>query len=525
MKQLVRLLCLIALRGAAQSPGDSLFNNTVIHSIYITFPQSNYWTLLVNNKTYDDANNSSTYIPAAVVVDGRTLDSVGIQFKGNSSYYNYPGNKKPFTLAFNQYDSNQVYDKLNAINLNNMYQDPSFMHEKLFLDFLYNKGQYAPRANYTRLYINGSYWGLYLMVERISKTFLKDRFGNKGGNLFKGDAGSSACADLRYHGTLASYYNCYTLKTNNTVNNWSDLINLTAQINNTSNAEFRDSVEKVLNTNSFIGSWAAYNLFCQFDSYPFRYKHNYYIYHNTGTNKFDWITWDVSTAFGMDIPMTIPQIENLSVLYLTPPIANGPLTMRMIADSTYKDTYLKYICSYANNDFLSSVLDPIIDSNFNRIKNWVYADTLKMYSNSDFNTNITADINVSSVDYAGLKSFITTRSANVLSELNTLGYTNCPPTVASISENSVLRNSLTLFPNPSRGIFTLECNLPEGGKVSVQVSGSAGSVLWRSEKISVVKGKNEIKLDLRQITASPGVYYLKLLTEKAHWIKKLIITE
>ena len=71
--------------------GDSLFNDNTVHSIYINFLQSNYWTLLVNNKAFDDANDSSTYIPAGVVLDGHSLDSVGIQFKGKSSYYNYPG--------------------------------------------------------------------------------------------------------------------------------------------------------------------------------------------------------------------------------------------------------------------------------------------------------------------------------------------------------------------------------------------------------------------------------------------------
>ena len=68
--------------------GDSLFDDNTVHSIYITFPQGNYWSLLVSNKAYDDANDSSTYIPAGVVFDGQSLDSVGIQFKGNSSYYN-----------------------------------------------------------------------------------------------------------------------------------------------------------------------------------------------------------------------------------------------------------------------------------------------------------------------------------------------------------------------------------------------------------------------------------------------------
>lgn len=431
--------------------GDSLFNDTTVHSIYINFPQGNYWSLLANNKAFDDANDSSTYIPATVVVDGQSLDSVGIQFKGNSSYYNYPSNKKPFTLSFNEYIAGQKFNGLKSVNLNNLYQDPSFMREKMFLDFCNQQGINAPRANYTRLYINGDYWGLYIAVERITKTFLKDRFGDNNYNLFKGDGTGATCADLRYHGTINTYYNCYTLKTNNTANDWSDLINLTAQINNPPQNQFRDSVESVLNTNSFISAWAAYNLFVDFDSYPYRFIHNYYIYHDSVSDKFQWIVWDVSTAFGMDVPMTIAQIEAISVLYVTPLSSARPLVDRMLSDSLYKDTYLNFVCRYANNDFVSSVLNPKIDTLYNRIKSWVYADSLKMYTDQNFDQNIDNDINVSNIDYPGLKPFIANRSASVLSELTTLGYTSCPLATGVASEFIGNQFAVNAFPNPSVG--------------------------------------------------------------------------
>ena len=86
----------------SQSPGDALFSETAIHSIEMNFSQPDYWALLTNNKSIDDTYNSSTNIAAEVIIDGIILDSVGMQFKGNSSYYNYPTVKKPFTLSFNE---------------------------------------------------------------------------------------------------------------------------------------------------------------------------------------------------------------------------------------------------------------------------------------------------------------------------------------------------------------------------------------------------------------------------------------
>lgn len=500
MKKLLIFFILVSNFSFGQGTGgDYLFDTTQIHSININFSQINYWNLLRSNKAYDDANDSSTYIPAQVIIDGATLDSVGIQFKGNSSYYNYPTNKKPFTLDFNEYISGQEYDGLKKLNLNNMYQDPAFMREKMFLDFCQEKGIYAPRSNYAKLYLNGNYWGLYLMVERIDKTFLKDRFSNKNGNLWKGDGTGAACANLKYHGTLQSYYNCYELKTNETTNDWSELINLTRQINNTSDSVFRDSLENVMNTNSFIMAWAAYNLFCNLDSYPYRFSHNYYTYKNSSTDKFEWIVWDVSTAFGLDIPMTISQIENLSVEYISPPATNRPVVNKMLVNSYYRDSYLKYMCSFVNNDFDTTILNPKIDYLYNLIKSDVYADSIKMYSNSNFDININANINVSGVDYPGLRSFIANRSSSVTNELIALGYNGCPKIVLGLEE---LENEykLTIYPNPFTTMATIRTDVELNDAV-FEVYGTNGSLI---KVIENIKGK-EFIIDNNGLQS--GIYY------------------
>ncbi len=518
MKKLFSLFAIVSSVCQAQTTaGDNLFNVTQIHTININFPQTNYWTLLVNNKAYDDANDSSTYIPAQVIIDGNTVDSVGIQFKGNSSYYNYPGNKKPFTLSFDEYRNTQKYDSLGSINLNNCYQDPSFMREKLFLDFLNSKGLYAPRSNYAKVYINGTYWGLYQIGERVNKTFCKDRFGNKGGNLFKGDGNGSACADLKYHGSLSSYYNCYTLKTNTTANNWNDLINLTKQINTTTNSEFKDSVDAYLNANSFIGAWAACNMFVDFDSYAFRFVHNYYIYHNTATNKFEWITWDASTVFGMDVPGTVASIEGKSILYIEPNATDRPLANRMLMDTAYKNQYLAYICNFLNT-FQPSVLNPKIDSIYNLIKTDVYTDPLKMYSNSDFDNNINTNIVVSGSTYPGLKSFIQNRSTNIQNELNTLGV-NCS-VLLGVNNISANEDLLTVFPNPTTGSFFIQYDLSNSVEVSIKIIDVLGreSFILENSTQSSGQHKKEIDVDLPS-----GMYNVVLKTGNAITNKKIVI--
>ncbi len=509
MKKIILLFAFIAttINSFAQA-GAALFTNLQVHTIQLNFTQPNYWSTLVSNKAYDDANDSSTYIPATVTIDGNLLDSVGIQLKGNSSYYNYTTNKKPFTLSFNEYISGQRYDGLKSINLNNGYQDPTMMREKLFLDFLNEKGLYAPRANYAKLYINGSYWGLYLMVERVNKSFCTNRFGNSGGNLFKGDGSSASCATLQYHGVMSPYYNCYELKTNTVVNNWADLRNLTYQNTQTTNAQFYDSVSAVLNTNSFIGAWAACNLYADFDSYSFRYQHNYYIYHNTVTNKFDWITWDASTAFGMDIPQTVAQIESNSVLYLVPPATDKPLSNRMLSDTLFKQNYLNTICDFANNDFLPSVLFPKIDTIRTFIDTAYYADPLKMYSNINFDDNINSNVTISSVAYPGLKSFITNRSANVLSELTSLNVSCSTTTGITTSSNS--KSELQVYPNPAN--TEIYINLHSKNNFEIEILNTLGEI--------IINTKNQSKIDITNLPN--GIYFIKIKQGDNFYTQKLI---
>ncbi len=509
---LVLLLNMTTAIFSQNTAGDNLFNNNTTHTIYVTFSQAGYLNLLKNNKVNDDNNGTSTYLPVTVIIDGVTVDSVGIQFKGNSSYYNYSTDKKPVTFSLDQYRPAQLYDSLNSINLNNFYQDATCMHEKLLLDFAQTKGLYAPRANYAKLYFNGTYWGLYLMVERINSTFLKDRFSNKKGNLFKGDGSSAACANLFYNSTISNYYNCYTLKTNTTTNDWTDLQNLTKQINNTSNGQFYDSLEAVMNTPSFIGAWAIYNLFIDFDSYPYRFVHNYYTYHNKATNKFEWIIWDASTAFGMDVFGTPAQIESTSVLYIEPQVTDRPLCKRMMANAIYKDKYLKTICSFATNDFLPSVFNPKIDALYNQIKNDVYADNQKMYSNSDFDTNINSNIG----NTPGLKPFISNRSASVLAELTTLGYSNCSLISTAINEmsNYVVMN-VVVFPNPTSDEFYIN------GNISFPAFLEIDDITGKKLSVENIRSNNQ-KISVANL--DKGLYFYKLISNDGKQaIGKIII--
>ena len=192
-----------------QVPGSSIFSYEGIHDIRLTFTQLNYWDSLLFYKEEGDPTGIYTYMPATVDFDGQIIDSTGVRLKGNSSYW-APGKKKSIKLKFNEFVSGQKLDGLKKVNLNNNFNDPTLMREKLFLDVLQKSNVHAPRCAYARVYINNVYWGLYTMVDHVDKVFLLSHFNDKSGNLYKGDTKSSTpCADLSYHFTIELLFQRY----------------------------------------------------------------------------------------------------------------------------------------------------------------------------------------------------------------------------------------------------------------------------------------------------------------------------
>lgn len=442
-----------------------------------------------------------------VTVDGAAYPTSGVKFKGNSSYNN-PSNKKPFRIDFAEYVDNQEFDGLKKLVLNNAFKDPTFLREKLMLDFLNAHGIAAPRATFTRLYINDRYWGLYSAVEDVNKTFLKDRFDNKGGNLFKGDPKGT----LTWKGAQQNLYQSdYELKTNETENDWSDLIQFINVLNNTPNAQFQDSLERYLNVSSWMGYWAAQNLFVNLDSY-IGSGHNYFLYHNTDTDKFEWIVWDVNEAFGnFQMGISLANIKVLPYGFIPQPANQRPMMNKVWSNTTLRQQYADQLCALLT-DFSNEKMDGQIDALANLIRPHVYADSLKFFSNATFDQNLSQDINQNvpgASGIAGLKPFISARRAALLQQLGALG---CTATALHEPGNG---DNIALFPNPASSV--LQVLAPGITITTVRLMNVDGLVI----ETPVTDTSDALSLDLSGVPN--GIYLVELNTDKGFFIKKAVI--
>ncbi len=505
------LICSVLSSSFAQIDGDNIFEEDQIITIDLTFSQEGFWDSLVLN--YETSTYMMADLELSDLTGTYTFENVGVRLKGNSSY-NHPGDKKSFKIDFNEYVSGQNYDGLKKLNFSNAFKDPSLLREKLFFDMCQTVGVAAPRANFANVYFNGELWGFYTVVEQIDDQFLDWRILDDDGNLFKagdnfgvGPGGGGDEADLRYYGTdQSAYEDLYELKSNEEENDWTDLIQFTDFINNSTASEFENDLADWLELEEYLRSAALDNLFSNLDSYT-NSARNYYIYHNLTTDKWEWIKWDGNESFGSYGGQGVGNMTTLAIDYHS---ANRPLLENIFNSEVLYNQYKEEMCYLIENYFNSDYMNPKIDVLYDLIQSSVYADGNKMYSNTNFDDNIDNDISSGSGPmggtFYGLKSFIQQRN-NYIS-----GVLDCS---IILNVNSIDETPITVFPNP----FSTEVFLDWEGNTfeALVVYNTLGQEVY---KVSV-EGLSNASIDLSFLQT--GVYYARLESPGDLSITKTII--
>ena len=499
----------------AQIDGDNIFSIDQVISVNLDFPQANFWTQLQDHYNADQNEYIVAFLTLTDVSGTHAIDSVGVRLKGNSSY-SHPGTKKSFKIDFNKYISGQNYDGLKKLNFSNGFKDPSCMREKLFFDVCREANVPAPRASFAEVTFNGDPWGFYTVVEQIDDQFLDWNILEDDGNLFKagdnfgggppGAGGNTTAANLVYYGEdQASYEDRYELKSNEDLNDWSDLISLLDFVNNTDNAAFEAGIDFRIEVDAFLRSAAMDMLFSNLDTYTGSAR-NYYLYHNQETNLWEWIKWDANEAFG-SYTNGAGNMETLALDYCDSP---RPLLQRMLDDPDLYQRYLQQVCYLTAYFFNEADLHARIDEVRDLIAPSVYADDNKMYSSADFNTNIEADLSgggpgpMGGQTY-GLKPFVTNRAAYIAGELD----------CSTLSISDERAPEWTVFPNPASKRVTVV------GSTAYSANLTLRNALGQTVRTVNTEGTSEFTLDLQGL--SQGVYFLDIASRGALHHQRLLV--
>jgi hypothetical protein len=330
---------------------------------------------------------SQTNIAATMTVDGITYDSVGVRFKGQTSYSQVTTQKKSFNIETDWIHPDQDIMGYNIMNLNNCFQDPSFMHEVVYQQLI-RKHIPSAKSAYTNLYINGATWGLYPHVQQLNKDFLEEWFLSNDGTNWRADKppGSGGpgggwgdgTAALNYLGTDTSLYKqYYTLKTTNKTNPWDDLRDVCLVLDTVSTANMEAFLADYLDIDRALWHVGSEILFCDDDSYVYKGKMDYYVYWEAETDRCTPLEYDGNSAF------ETPFVTSWSPFYHETNV-NYPLLNRMLAVPAIRQRYLAHFRTLINDELDTAQANQIVDNFNSMIDPLVQADPKKIYTYSQY---------------------------------------------------------------------------------------------------------------------------------------------
>jgi len=241
---------------------DTLFNANVIHKYKLRFYTEDWQDSL----EYNYEALGQVYMPAQLIYNNSViLDSIGVRYKGNSSYIRSGATvKKPFKFKFGEYIEDQMLFGTEKLNFSNSVSDPTFMREMIGYR-ISGMLMASPRAAYANIFVGDELIGLYVQVEQVDELFLSRHFTSDGFNLYKA---SDDGATLKYYGTdQTSYETEYELKANEDENDWSGFINLIDKLNNTPDDLFAKTLNECLNIHNVITHLSINMVLSSFDSY------------------------------------------------------------------------------------------------------------------------------------------------------------------------------------------------------------------------------------------------------------------
>lgn len=222
--------------------GQDFYDIDVINEIQLNFEQDN-WDALLDQLM---AAGQEERLLGQAVVNGVVYDSVGVRYKGNSSY-NSRQIKNPLNIKLD-YVIDQKHDGAGTIKLSNVFKDPSFIRETLSYEIA-RRYMPAGKANYARVSINDTFIGFYVSVQDVDKSFVRSHYGSKDNAFFKGElTNSSPNQSPTVWGYLgadsAAYKRYYEIESDN---GWDELINFLNVFNNDPS-----NIESVLNVDRHL---------------------------------------------------------------------------------------------------------------------------------------------------------------------------------------------------------------------------------------------------------------------------------
>jgi len=164
----------------------AVFNPLQVNNFQMQMSDSDF-----NSLTYGNVNSNNEGPWRRTVMSFTMADkvygpyTVGVHLKGAWGSWRDINSKAAFKIKMDAFVKNQRLFGITKFTLNNMVQDPSYIHEAVTYRLFRAMDVPAARVGYANVTLNGRYFGLHLNVETVDTTMLS-RWGIVNEHLYKG---------------------------------------------------------------------------------------------------------------------------------------------------------------------------------------------------------------------------------------------------------------------------------------------------------------------------------------------------
>ena len=379
-------LSLPMLRLRAQSTDvptsiDPLLDGSALNDIWLHINAQDWRDLHATWQT-------NTYYPVDFEWNGLKLRNTGIRIKGVSTRN---PQKPSFRLDFNRYVTDQKFFGHSAIVLNNCWLDPSCIHDRVSMALFRRMGIPAPRQASVRLFVGAAreYAGVYAVSEEVSKPFLRTHFGEDDGYLFAFNHSEDGTY-WHFEDPGPGYewfrprFDPKTHEHDPIPNLYQPIEDLIQAVNDAPQSDLESKLSDFFDLDSFINIMAVQNFVSQTDGLLGNAgMDNFFLYRFAHTRRFTMIPWDQDQSFAqLDLEPSWNMAQNV-------------LARKIWDEPKYRNRYLaallaigRSVSAPAGADPASGWLEQEVLNDAGQIREALYQDPLKQYSNDDFEQSV-----------------------------------------------------------------------------------------------------------------------------------------
>jgi hypothetical protein len=405
----------IAVSDARAYPDSQLYDPAALRTLFFEIDDADW------EKELADFYRTDVDVPAALTVDGRKIEGVGLHFRGASSFFTVgEGWKRSINVALDHTHPGEKLHGYKTLELLNSHEDPTFARTFLF-NFIARHYIPAAKVNHVKVAINGESWGIYVSQEQFNKDFLKEWFGTKDGARWRMPANPRGGNGLGYVGDdPAEYKRRYEHKSGGGDKPWKELIQLCRTLGETPPARLEEELEPILNIDRALWFLALDNALINDDGYWIRAS-DFNLYQDR-TGRFHTLPHDANETFQLPGGPGFGRGPEISGVELDPLFGaddpQKPLLNRLLAAPTLRARYLAHVRTIAEEWLDWGKLGPIVEKLEALISSEVNADARKLSSFESFQKGFKEDHEEESFRgrrrVISLKSFVEERGKYLL---------------------------------------------------------------------------------------------------------------